>query len=335
MGKAPSIPEPCAQCHALLSPEAPALLCTHSGQLSLPQHMDVNSGNFPGRERSQMLQAALPPCHPQSSPAGWWQCHCARPCPGLLLGAPFGVLGTPQPVPGSHCTAPRWVTACPTFPILQPTLTGGCPLISSQCSGQPLPHMHTSCKGHRALPDSPSQEPLLGLRGTARVPREGSRAGSSLAGAGEAATSLLSQGSEGTSSLTPSHPQPHALIPPGWPTLLETKQPQTGSAQHSHPSSPSELGSSRCRGGHGAVAGLGGGSAVPGTRQGPHSPQRRQSHPRDSLGAPGSGSTPTGGHPRVQRGRDTYRKCREKLRSFPICQGAAGTKGRCFRSSCS
>lgn len=38
----------------------------------------------------------------------------------------------------------------------------------------------------------------------------------------------------------------------------------------------------------------------------------------------------------AQRSRaETYRKCREKLRSFPICQGAVGTKGRCFRSSCS
>lgn len=139
-------------------------------------------------------------------------------------------------------------------------------------------------------------------------------------------------------------PSPTSSSPLGWPTVLETKQTQMGSSQQSPSQLPIRASldspSSQCRSGHRAVARLGSGKAgqwqgCPGDRAGsPQPPEAAEPSQRRPWGTRLS-QHPHGRAPSGQRSRDTYRKCREKLRSFPICQGAAGTKGRCFRSSCS
>lgn len=162
-----------------LSPRAPALLCssscTHSGELSLLKHMDVNSGHFPGRERSQMLQAALPSSHPQSSPARMVaECHCALPLPSApAWGSLWCVrhISACVTLPFHSSQVSHWPpTSGQTVPFLQPTLTGSClPHFPASALESPLSHTHMSCEGHRAPPGCQ----MLGLSGTGCVPLGG------------------------------------------------------------------------------------------------------------------------------------------------------------------
>lgn len=59
------------------------------------------------------------------------------------------------------------------------------------------------------------------------------------------------------------------------------------------------------------------------------------SHGRASWGHRRSTSPTRCTHPQAQHGVQTYRKCREKLRSFPICPRCSGNKRRRFSSACS
>lgn len=155
-------------------------------------------------------------------------------------------------------------------------------------------------------------------------------------------------GSKGSPVLAPSHPLPHAASPdprPHRPSLCWTIGRDKADPDGLFPPLPSllppifHLSFARLPPAARATGAVGAGwrpGCTGAGRQGPRSSERQERCRGDVCrGARLSQRIQHHACRAEERSRETYRKCREKLRSFPICQGAVGTKGNCFRSSCS